>query len=92
MIDKMMAKDPQHRYQSMAELIRDLESLKLAAESLSFITAPDREVVRRARSGGVPLRSLAPTRPASRRRARVPVAPTVLGRGRRTQSRRPGST
>lgn len=63
MIDKMMARDPQHRYQSMSELIRDLESLKLTGDSLSFITAPDREVIRRASSGPA-APSLSPTRPA----------------------------
>lgn len=35
-IDKMMAKDPRHRYGSCAEVIHDLENLGLAAESLSF--------------------------------------------------------
>ncbi|MFO1094879.1 MAG: serine/threonine-protein kinase [Planctomycetaceae bacterium] len=73
MIDKMMARDPQHRYQSMAEVIRDLEGLKLAGESLSFINSPDREVVRRgAGSGGA---SLASTRPGFAEQTRAPVLP-----------------
>ncbi|MDQ3333378.1 MAG: hypothetical protein M3552_22490, partial [Planctomycetota bacterium] len=37
MIDKMLAKDPQHRYAKCEELIRDLSSLRLANASLSFI-------------------------------------------------------
>lgn len=37
MIDKCLAKDPKHRYQSCTDLIRDLESLGLASPSLSFI-------------------------------------------------------
>jgi serine/threonine-protein kinase len=37
MIDKMMAKDPQHRYADCGEIIRDLQSLNLANASLSFI-------------------------------------------------------
>jgi serine/threonine-protein kinase len=37
MIDKMIAKDPHHRYASCAELIKDLSSLRLANASLSFI-------------------------------------------------------
>lgn len=37
MIDKCLAKDPKHRYQSCNDLIRDLESLGLAAATLSFI-------------------------------------------------------
>lgn len=37
MIDKMIAKDPKHRYGDCAEIIRDLQSLNLANASLSFI-------------------------------------------------------
>jgi serine/threonine-protein kinase len=36
-IDKMMAKEPNHRYQSCAELIKALEGLGLANPTLSFI-------------------------------------------------------
>jgi hypothetical protein len=48
MIGKAMAKDPQHRYQTCEEFIRDLESVGMVGESLSFIDAPDKAVVRRA--------------------------------------------
>ncbi len=37
MIDKMMAKDPGHRYADCGEIIRDLQGLNLANSSLSFI-------------------------------------------------------
>lgn len=37
MIDKMIAKDPAHRYQNCDELIRDLNSLSMANPALSFI-------------------------------------------------------
>ncbi|MEX2287005.1 MAG: serine/threonine-protein kinase [Planctomycetaceae bacterium] len=37
MIDKMMAKDPQHRYADCAQIISDLQSLNLASDALSFI-------------------------------------------------------
>jgi serine/threonine-protein kinase len=47
MIDKSMAKDPAHRYQSMREFIKDLETLQIAAESLSFIDHPQKTAPRR---------------------------------------------
>jgi serine/threonine-protein kinase len=50
-IDKAMAKDRKARYQTMAEFIKDLESTRLAGESLSFIQG-DRAVLRR--GGGAP--------------------------------------
>lgn len=37
MIDKMIQKDPKHRYGSCAEIIADLESLNLENETLSFV-------------------------------------------------------
>lgn len=37
MIDKMLAKDPKHRYQTCAELMKDLMSLNLDAPYLSFV-------------------------------------------------------
>jgi eukaryotic-like serine/threonine-protein kinase len=36
-IDKMLAKNPDHRYQTCAELVKDLESLGLANPTLSFL-------------------------------------------------------
>ena len=48
--DKAMAKDPKHRYQHMRELVKDLESLGLAGESLSFINDPNRQIARRGSS------------------------------------------
>jgi len=51
MIDKAMAQDTKNRYQSCADLIRDLESLGLTGESLSFIDGDQRTVVRRRGSG-----------------------------------------
>ncbi len=39
MIDKMMAKDPAHRYDDYNKIIGDLQSLKLAGQSLSFAEA-----------------------------------------------------
>ena len=46
-IDKMMAKDPQHRYTACAEFIRDLESLGVAGESLSFVGGEEGAVLAR---------------------------------------------
>src|SRR5690606_30786429 len=46
-IDKMMARDPKHRYSSCAEVIHDLERLNLAGETLSFAAADGAPPVRR---------------------------------------------
>jgi eukaryotic-like serine/threonine-protein kinase len=53
-IDKMLAKEPKYRYQSCAELIRDLEGLGLAHDSPSFIDTglPSGGAVRTARPAG----------------------------------------
>lgn len=40
-IDKMMAKDPAHRYKSCAEVCRDLMTLGVHNEALSFITGAE---------------------------------------------------
>jgi serine/threonine protein kinase len=45
-IDKCMAKKPEHRYSTCEELIRDLENLGVAGTSLSFINSPDKVVAR----------------------------------------------
>ena len=37
MIDKMIAKEPSHRYQTCAEVMRDLDSVGVAHERLSFV-------------------------------------------------------
>jgi serine/threonine-protein kinase len=39
-IDKMLAKQPEHRYQTCTELIKDLESLQMANSGLSFLGKP----------------------------------------------------
>ena len=52
-IDKALTRDPKHRQQSMAEFIKDLESLNLASDSLSFIGSGEKEVMRR-KSGSTP--------------------------------------
>lgn len=46
-IDKMMAKDPKHRHQSCEEVIKDLEKLGVAGESLSFIHSEKKTLLRR---------------------------------------------
>lgn len=50
-IDKMMARDPKHRYQNCEELLKDLHSLNLASPTLSFV------------AGAVPSRVTLPTPP-----------------------------
>lgn len=44
-IDKMIARDPQHRYQSCNELLTDLFSLELQNPSLSFIEGDNKVVL-----------------------------------------------
>jgi serine/threonine-protein kinase len=39
-VDKMLAANPAHRYQTCADLVTDLEGLGLASATLSFVAAP----------------------------------------------------
>ena len=50
MIDKMIQKDPNHRYSTCAEVIADLESLGVEGESLSFAESDGAAPVRSART------------------------------------------
>ena len=50
-VDKMMAQKAEHRYQSMEAVIKDLDGLGLAGETLSFIDSPEKVAPRR---GGAP--------------------------------------
>lgn len=72
MIDKMLAKDPKHRYQTCSELLGDLLSLKLDAPYLSFVDG-----AAEAAKSGSPLRtSSAPSMPRTPQLpAQAPVAP-----------------
>jgi serine/threonine-protein kinase len=45
-IDKMMMKSPEHRYQNCDDLIRDLENLGLTSPALTFIPAADKVSMR----------------------------------------------
>ena len=42
LVDRMIAKDPDHRHANCSELLSDLNSLGLAGETLSFIEGPNR--------------------------------------------------
>jgi serine/threonine-protein kinase len=77
MIDKAMARDPQHRYQSCDELIRDLESLNLAGPSLSFIAPAEKGAAGR---GGVSVSRAGSSVPAAARTGIAPGSSRVLGR------------
>lgn len=63
-IDKAMASNPAHRYQTCAEFIADLDALQLASEALTFIDEEHRTPLRRrssanARTGGVDAATIA---------------------------------
>jgi len=51
-IDKCMAKDPQHRYQTCEELVQDLEKLQIANDSLSFIQSENKASLSTGAGGG----------------------------------------
>jgi eukaryotic-like serine/threonine-protein kinase len=66
MIDKMLAKDPQHRYGDCGEIVRDLQGLELANASLSFIegaVAAPISAVKSPPSRAATAASRGPTRP-----------------------------
>lgn len=75
-IEKSMMVDANHRYQSCGEFVKDLESLGLAGESLSFIEGGSATVLRRA--NGPHQRTAVnknhPTLPAANAPAKAPIA------------------
>ncbi|MFV0441988.1 MAG: serine/threonine protein kinase [Planctomycetaceae bacterium] len=75
-IDKALAKDPAHRYQTMQELINDLESLQLAGESLSFIDHPQKVAVRRGASPSMATLRFSNAPPAAGTRPAMKLPPT----------------
>lgn len=79
MIDKMMARDPAHRYADYGELIRDLAGLGLDNPGLSFISAEDRvEVEAPRRSAAATRTSLAATAVAAPAAAKASAAEKIL--------------
>lgn len=65
-IEKSMMKDPKHRQQSCAEMIRELESLGLASETLSFIAnATPAAALTKSRASSVVSAAAPAARPAS---------------------------
>ena len=66
-IDKMLMKDPNHRYKSCEDLLADLEKLGLTAPSLSFIKSEKKASLRSGASSSVSS-SGSTTRSGTRRR------------------------
>ena len=84
-VDKMMAKEPSHRYKSCDEVIRDLFSLGVHSESLSFIggaiDAPGNAITGGAtqlNSLGPAASTLSPTQTATPAR-KTPAATELIG-------------
>jgi serine/threonine-protein kinase len=75
-LDKMLAKNPDHRYRTCAEVIADLEALGLANPALSFLT-PAGEAKPGARGAPAPRPAAAGTRPTGRPVLRGPTGPAV---------------
>ena len=81
-VDKAMAKDPATRYQSMDALVKDLDGLGLAGDSLSFITSENKVAPRR---GGAPTMVggatvAAPRQPAARKKPRAKTSAASAGK------------
>jgi serine/threonine-protein kinase len=75
MIDKAIALKPEHRYQTCADLIKDLESLGLAHTALSFIEAGPAGGVGTVATGAAPSSSASATQPT------VVAPPKTQGKG-----------
>ena len=81
---KMTAKQPRYRYQTCAELIKDLESLGLANETLTFLHAPPAPATEQpGPSAAIPPlpRRAVPAKAALARRGRVLVRTVSPRRG-----------
>jgi serine/threonine-protein kinase len=77
-VDKMIAKDPKHRYASCQEIIDQIEALGLASETLSFVEAEEQEaamtetkVPTKQAATKVPQKAAAATKPPSKASAKT---------------------
>lgn len=76
-IDKMMAKDPNHRYKSCEEVIKDLVSLGLHQETLSFIEGAEPQGP--GRGGPATLAAMGSTQAAAQSRRPIASTQAVAG-------------
>jgi serine/threonine protein kinase len=63
MIDKMLSKDPKLRYQTCAEVVKDLEAFGLASTTLSFLE-PEADPAAKPTAAAAPGKNLGQTKPA----------------------------
>jgi len=64
MIDKMLSKDPKNRYQTCAELVKDLEAFGLSSPTLSFLEPEEEAPAKAANSAAPGAKNLGQTKPA----------------------------
>lgn len=87
MIEKMMAKDPAHRYDSCDEIIADLSSLSLATFALSFIDGAQPALPAAARAGAQTM--VAPTTtPAKAAQSVLAATTSMMDAERQSQEKR----
>lgn len=86
MIDKMLAKDAEHRYKDCAAIIQDLASLKIANAALSFIDGAQPALPVAAQAGAVTM--VASTAAAATTRAGLGATSSKLDAERRDAGKR----
>jgi serine/threonine-protein kinase len=80
-IDKMLAKQPEYRYQTCTELIKDLESLEMASPTLNFLGKAATRAAARTTIAAPPKKELTRTVPTSHTGHTPSDSPEAAGSG-----------